>query len=325
MLSAFGPALGAETASLARTPPGARRRIDLAIRRDGGRVLVGLHRRRRGSRAVVDMRTCLVLDPRLLALVASLRALLPSLDALRAEGSAVLNLLDTGPDVLLRTDAALTASDRARLAQFAKQESVPRVAWARGAALPETAAQLGPASLRLGPAIVGPPPGAFLQASVPGEDAIRDAVLAALPRQLPPRAPIIELYAGCGTLTFALAERARVVAYEGDAGAVAAVRRVGHPRVDARQRDLARQPLQAAEIRGAAAVVLDPPWAGAGPQMPSLAASGVPTIAYVSCDPAVLARDARPLLAAGYQVTSAAPVDQFLWSARVETVAIFNR
>ncbi len=221
-------------------------------------------------------------------------------------------------------DADLTAADRIRLAAFAQQEGVPRIAWARGDGPPETAAQLAPVRLRLGPGEVAPPPGAFLQASPQGEAAIRDAVIAALPAQLPPRAPIIELYAGCGTLTFALAERARVLAYESDAASVAALRRAGHPKVDASQRDLARQPLQAAALRGAAAVVLDPPWAGAGPQAQPLAGSAVPVVIYVSCNPAALARDARPLLAAGYRVERVTPVDQFLWSARVEAVAVFR-
>ena len=78
------------------------------------------------------------------------------------------------------------------------------------------------------------------------------------------------------------------------------------------------------ELRGAAAVVLDPPWTGAGPQTALLAVSGVPMVIYVSCNPAALARDARPLLAAGYRVERVTPVDQFLWSARVEAVAVFR-
>jgi len=314
---------GAATAPLARTPAAARRRIELALRRAPGRVLVGLHRR--SSPEVVDMRTCPILDPRLFEVVAGLRGMLPGLEALRREGSASLNLLDTGPDLLLRTDAALSAADRSRLAAWAREQKVPRVCWARGAGVPEVAVQHGPATIRLGPGHVAPPPGAFLQASAAGEAAIRAAVLAALPASLPRRAKIVELYAGCGTLTFALAERARVVAYEGDAGAVAAVRRAGFARVDMIQRDLTRQPLQAREFAGASAVVLDPPWTGAGLQMVTLAAAGVPVIVYVSCNPVALAREAAPLLAAGYGVEALTPVDQFLWSARVEAVAVFRQ
>jgi 23S rRNA (uracil1939-C5)-methyltransferase len=57
--------------------------------------------------------------------------------------------------------------------------------------------------------------------------------------------------------------------------------------------------------------------------MPALAASGVP-IVYVSCNPAALARDGRTLLQAGYQAVSASAIDQFLWSARVESVVAFR-
>ncbi|MGH7211279.1 MAG: class I SAM-dependent RNA methyltransferase, partial [Acetobacteraceae bacterium] len=57
-----------------RTPPGARRRMDLALRRAGTDVAVGLHRTR--SAEVVDINSCDVLHPTLLALIAPLRELL---------------------------------------------------------------------------------------------------------------------------------------------------------------------------------------------------------------------------------------------------------
>lgn len=167
----------------------------------------------------------------------------------------------------------------------------------------------------------GNPAGAFLQASREGERAIVDAVLAALPAK-PGR--IAELFAGSGSLTHALSARGPVTAYEGDAAAVAALRRAGNNRVTPVHRDLARQPLQPAELKGAGAIVLDPPYAGAAAQMPALAASGVPII-YVSCNPGALARDARALLAAGYRVGSVAGIDQFLWSSSVEAVVGFRR
>lgn len=45
---------------------------------------------------------------------------------------------------------------------------------------------------------------------------------------------------------------------------------------------------------------------------------------YVSCNPATLARDAALLRAAGYALERATPVDQFLWSARLESVVVFT-
>jgi len=89
------------------------------------------------------------------------------------------------------------------------------------------------------------------------------------------------------------------------------------------QRDLARQPLQAKELRGFAAVVLDPPFAGAAAQVAQIAVARVPTVIYVSCNPATLSRDARSLRQAGYRVIAATPIDQFLWSTRLESVVAF--
>ena len=313
-------ATGSPAPTLVRTPPGSRRRMELAFRRDSGTLRIGLHRRR--SAEIEDMRICLILRPELFALVPALRTTLPRLVGLRREGSVLINLLDSGPDLLLHTDGLLTAADRTLLAEFAAAHGIPRIAWA-GPEGAEPAAQLRPAVTALDGWQTRMPPGAFLQASREGERAIADAVLAALPSKLPARAHLIELFAGCGSLTHALSKRGRVTAYEGDAAAVAALRRAGNPKVSAIQRDLARQPLQPAELKGAAAIVLDPPYAGAAAQMPALAASRTPII-YVSCNPAALARDARPLLAAGYQASSVTGIDQFLWSSAIEAVTAFT-
>ncbi len=312
--------------TLVRTPPAARRRMDLAIRREGPALRIGLHRRR--SRDIVDMQACPVLHPELFGVVQALRPVLLRLAGLRREGSAVVNLLDSGPDLLLRTDAPLTAGDRVLLTALAHAHGLPRISWEPGAArggtgLTEPACSLRPATTVFNGITTPIPPGAFLQASREGEAAIVAAVLAALPEGLPAKARVVELFAGTGSITHALATRSRVQAYEGDAAAYDALRRAANPRVTATRRDLARQPLQPAELKGASAVVLDPPHGGALAQMPALAASGMPMV-YVSCNPAALARDGRMLLQAGYQVVSAAPIDQFLWSARVESVVAFR-
>lgn len=306
---------------LGRTPPGARRRIDLSVRRAGPALLLGLHARR--SAEVVDMRECPVLHPVLSGVVAALRPVLRSLSGLRREGSALLNLLDTGPDLLLRTDAPLTPADRTRLAGLAQSCGITRVAWALGPrGLPEPACQLGPSIAAFGGRPTPVPPGVFLQASAQGEAAIVAAVLAALPARLG-RGPIVELFAGCGSLTHALAARGRVLAVEGDAPAAAALRAAANPRVTVLHRDLARQPMQPPELKAASCVVLDPPFAGAPAQMQPLAASRKPVV-YVSCSPAALLRDGRVLVQAGYRVASATAIDQFLWSARVESVVAFT-
>jgi 23S rRNA (uracil1939-C5)-methyltransferase len=310
-------------APLIRTPPGARRRMDFAVRRAASGVRLGLHEA--GGEAIVDIARCVILDPALEALLAPLRAVLDSLSALGREASVIANLLPSGPDLLIRTDRALSAADRGRLAAFAVAAGVTRIAWTRAGAATETAAQIGPVFADFAGRRVEPPPGAFLQASAAGERAIVEAVLSAVPQRRTRKSFAVELFAGIGTLSFPLAETLRVKAFEGDAPAAAAVRRAqAGTRVEMTQRDLARQPLSVKELAGAALVVLDPPYAGAAAQMPALAASGAP-VAYVSCNPGALAKDAAVLRGAGYGVLSAVAIDQFLWSGQVEAVVVFGK
>lgn len=307
--------------------PGERRRIDFAVRRAAGRVILGLHEQR--SAEVIDLTDCLVLHPTLMALMEPLRALLRGLRAVRREASVIINLLDSGPDMLLRTDAALTLEDRLALTGFAAAHGLPRVSQVRGDDVPETIGLLRPPATVLSGVTVRPPPGAFLQATAEGERAIVEAVLRGMPAKLTGRTRVAELYAGCGTLTFALADVVRVAAFEGDTATHAALKQAINQsglagRVEASQRDLARQPLSAKELGAFAAVVLDPPHGGAAAQIAQIAAAGVSTVVYVSCNPATLSRDARVLHRGGYTLAAVTAIDQFLWSSRLESVSVFR-
>ena len=83
--------------------------------------------------------------------------------------------------------------------------------------------------------------------------------------------------------------------------------------------------MTAAELARFDVVVFDPPRQGAEAQARALAASTVPTVIAVSCNPATFARDARILVDGGYRLTRVTPVDQFVYSAHVELVARFER
>ncbi len=323
-----------QVAPLVRTPPHARRRMDFAVERSERGVVLGLHRAH--DQAIVDVSApaspdgaravvCEILHPALLALLDPLRQALSGLAALRRRGSVLANLAVNGPDLLIRTDGPLAPTDRVKLAAMARQHGVARIAWSLDDGPSEAAALLNTPFAEFGGHRVELPPGAFLQASAEGEAAIVGAVLAGLPDKLTGRSRAVELYAGCGTISFPLASRLRVQAFEGDAGAAQAVRRAQTgSHVEMTQRDLARQPLSAKEMAGAAVVVLDPPYAGSAMQVPLIAASRVPRVIYVSCNPGVLARDAATLAQAGYRLLNVTPIDQFLWSAQVESVAVFT-
>jgi 23S rRNA (uracil1939-C5)-methyltransferase len=73
-------------------------------------------------------------------------------------------------------------------------------------------------------------------------------------------------------------------------------------------------------------VVLDPPRAGVGKAViRSLVQLGAPRLRYVSCDPATLARDLGPLLAAGYRIEEAHLFDLFPQTFHIESVMLLAR
>lgn len=314
-------------AGLISTPIHTRRRVDLAAARRGADVLLGLHAAR--SNDVVDMTACALLTPQLFALVAPLRELLRHLSGFRRTASVIVNWLDQGPDILLRLDFPATGPDRQKMISFARDRGAVRISACTGDDEPEPVALLSPPILTLSGVPVEPAPAAFLQPSREGEAALIETVLSALPK-LTSKSRIVELFAGIGTFSFALQNRARIEAYEGAPAAVAAhelaIRRANLAgRMKVQQRDLARRPLKISEMTGAAALILDPPFAGAAAQMRNVAASLVPRIIYISCNPAALAKDAYLLRQSGYQVVTATPVDQFPYSENVESVVVLDK
>ena len=74
------------------------------------------------------------------------------------------------------------------------------------------------------------------------------------------------------------------------------------------------------------AAILDPPRKGADAALlEAIADARIPALAYVSCNPATLARDVKRLTARGYRLEWAQPVDMFPWTGHVETVVLMSR
>ena len=73
-------------------------------------------------------------------------------------------------------------------------------------------------------------------------------------------------------------------------------------------------------------IVLDPPRDGIHPKaLPKIIAYGVDHIVYISCKPTSLVRDLEVFLENGYRVDKAVAVDQFPWTANVETVVLLSQ
>jgi 23S rRNA (uracil1939-C5)-methyltransferase len=310
--------LDADVAPLARIPLATRRRAVLTAQRTASGVVLGYHRRR--SHELFAVEECPVLTPAIVLQLAALRAVIATLDATDVRVTVLAT--PSGLDVELDAEKPALAFKVARLVQTA----APLARIARVSANGATVFERTRPMLDIDGTAVVPPPGAFVQAVGEAERLMAEAVLQATPKAK----RIADLFTGIGTFTLRLARRARVLAIDSDRRAITALEAAarqgqGLKPIETRVRDLFRDPLSPRELDVFDAVVFDPPYAGAKVQAEALARAKVPVVAAVSCNPATLARDLRILVDGGYRIERIVPIDQFLYSAHVETVAILRR
>ena len=275
------------------------------------------------SREVVDVDACLVLRPELLQALQRVRALAPHLP----ERGEVLGLSD-GERVALalpgvRPDEAVLEAAHALL-----DESLVGVLVRGG----RRSVAVGRHELRLDGGDGLPPMGAhpfvFTQANA--------AVNRALVRHVARAARcdglrVLELYAGAGNLTRALARTAkRVWTLDDDREAKGLLRAMAEAEglpINAKHGSAPNLLASLAERAiGYEVVVVDPPRAGLGEASAAhLAAVAEQRVVYVSCDPATLARDLRVLVAGGLRLIDVTVFDMMPMTAEVEVVATLVR
>lgn len=322
---------GIEIRPLIDGEPGTRRRLRLAFERRGDRLTLGYRRRER--RDIVAISECPIARPEIVALLEPLRSVLFSLDMAKAGGEVAITAAETGIDLLIDTRTEPTLRDRESLAFLAEQQDLARISWrpdARSEAEPVAARR--DVIIRFGSVTAALPPGVFLQATEAAERAIVKAVTGAIQETGKGAGRLADLFAGAGAIGLPLAaEGWQVQAFERDPAMVGtlnqASRRAGlAAKISAQSRDLDQDPLTANELSPLDALILDPPRAGARPQVEAIASAAgkPPALAMVSCNPATFARDARILIDAGYHLTSVQPLDAFLYSAEIELIAAFT-
>lgn len=301
------------------SPARSRRRAVLSARRTKGGALIGFHAPKSG--AITKITDCQLLHPGLMAAMPALEALVCAGGARKGELRLAVALSVGGVDVAVTDGKPLDLALEAGLATIAEAHGLARLTWGG-----ELVAQVSAPGQRFGTALVVPPSGAFLQATAEGEAALLKAVRDAVGHA----AHVVDLFAGVGTFSLPLAERAEVHAVESVADMLAALDKGwrnarGLKRVTTEVRDLFRQPLLPDELNLYDAIVIDPPRAGAEAQVSEVARSAVDRIAAVSCNPVSFARDSHRLIAAGFRLDWVRVVDQFRWSPHVELAAQFSR
>ncbi len=304
------------------SPAMSRRRAALRAVRAGKRIEIGFSTQY--SHRIVDMRECHVLLPALFALVEPLRAMLAPHLRDRQGARITLAKVDQGVDCAIDGVMPEGLDATERWLTFAAEHKLARLVMGAGDE-PLTLWEPEPASVTLGGQAVGYPAGAFMQATADGEAALVAAV-----REAVGEVPMVaDLFSGLGTFALALARPGRkVYAAEAARPLMLALQSAGNRRpgtLFAEHRDLFRRPLTAQECGRFGAIVLDPPRAGAQEQVGALAGADCPVLAYVSCNPATFARDAKAIIGGGYRLDWVQPVGQFRWSTHVELAARFCR
>ena len=316
-------------------PWGYRNKVELAVATEGGRPALGMHAA--AGEGVVRVKECPLLDGRHAKAVRAVSGALGYL-----AGSHGLDLERVGIRVSRRTrevEVALWgrpgAFPRAQaakvLADALRPTSVVRVmqkgpAKARRIAGVECLSGAGSWGEQVGSERMRVSAPSFFQVNTRGAEKLVELVMDAL--QPGEDEEAMDLYCGAGTFTLPLARHAGFVsAVESYGPAVRDLRRnlesAGLDNVDPIGGDAGLEfPDTDADV-----IVVDPPRAGlAEDVVRQLSEQPARAIAYVSCDPATLARDlARFEQAGSFSPRRVTPVDLFPQTFHVETVTLLER
>ncbi len=306
-------------AQIETSPANSRRRATLSVRRTKKGASSGFHAR--GSDVIVEIPDCKLLDPLVLAGRVVAEDIATSCGSRKGELSVTITKSLNGLDIHVAGGKPIDGQLRIDLSALIAKHNLARLAWDD-----EVVAEAHPAYQQFGAAQVVPPAGAFLQATQEGEASL----LALIQNAVGNAKSIADMFAGSGTFTLPMAELGEVRAFENDPEMIEALDKGWRmakdlKKVSAEVRDLFRNPLMPEDMLKFDAVVLDPPRAGARAQVEQLAASSVPVIAFVSCNPVTFARDAKMLIDGGYVIGDVHVVDQFRWSSHIEVFAKFEK
>ncbi len=311
---------------------GYRRRARLGARKvdKKGRVLVGFRERR--APLVTAMDSCAVLAAGVGDLVPVLAQLIGGLSIARRVPQVEVAVGDARRALVFRVMDPPSSADLAALECFGAAHGVD--VWLQPGGLETLAPLLADTprpSYRLAgfDLEIGFLPTDFVQVNAAiNERAVTRAVELLDPA---PGERVVDLFCGLGNFSLALARRgARVCGVEGDAGLVERAREnaasnglaaefhVANLFEDCRTLPWAREPC--------AALLLDPPRAGADASIRLVPVLRPARIVYVSCHPGTLARDAGILVHEyGYRLSGAGVMDMFPHTAHVESIALFER
>lgn len=305
-----------------------RRRAEFKIAVNKGKIALGFYAAK--SHNVVDIDICPVTENAITALIPELRTSIGSLKKPGNINAIQTTLVSNGIDICIITKTPSNNNDIKNWITFCQQQKtnnpILRLTEKTENTEIKTHYTAQEPTITFNDINVILPTQPFLQATQKGEHAITKLVA----RQLQNCSHIADLYSGCGTYTFPLIQQgSHVSAYEGNYDMVTAINNAAlhhklQHKLTATPRDLIKHPLKPHELNTYNGIVINPPRNGAAPQIKQIAKSNVSTIVMVSCNPNTAECDAKYLIDAGYQLTSATAIDQFYQTKHLEVVLTFT-
>jgi 23S rRNA (uracil1939-C5)-methyltransferase len=310
----------ADINSTIATPAASRRRVIFSASRNRADGNIDLGFNEHGGATIVNISSCAILLPVLQDQISQLRNLAKTLIRGNEIIQIAVNVCDNGLDTDFHLPEAISET---MTASFVR--AMAKTPYLRGCINGEVVFEKEKPQVSFGRATVVLPPRGFLQAVREAESQMAQLVC----QHLGGRKRVVDLFSGSGTFSLRLAEHSKVHAVEMEAAALSAQRAAsglkGLKPVTLEQRDLFDLPLTAKELKPYDGLCLDPPRAGAEDQVIEIAKTNIRSLAYVSCNPATLARDAAQLIAGGFSLQRVVPIDQFVYSPHIEVVALFNK
>ncbi len=314
------------------TGTGYRRCARLGVNYDHGQVTLGF--RKRNSRQLIQVDLCSVLVPELNQLLAPLKQWLTELRATEAVTHIELISTETKTAVVVRHPQVLDEADLGSLKTLAENLNLDIWLQAReGNQLqdlqgkdvdPRLVYSLADFELDM-----DFHPSDFIQVNPSVNTQMVKQAIQLLALKGSER--VLDLFCGIGNFTLPLArECAEVIGIEAVESMVERGRENAKKLGINNVQFLAANLLTLSEHRlkqtcgKVDAILLDPPRDGAKEIVDKLSQLSPSRIVYVSCNPATLARDAKVLLSAGYQLDSVGVLDMFPHTAHIESMALFT-
>lgn len=298
--------------------PDSRRRVEFKVQQVNGKSELGFFKL--NSHQLIPVTECPILSPKLDACIAPLREWLHGLEVIIH--AIRISEIDEQLDLVIELDKKYS------IPQHVLDELMSKLKLRRITVVCDGKALLIRGEViqkKMGDVNATLPTDIFLQASEEGERWLIEKTLEGLASSK----RIVDLFCGIGTYSFPLAKQAKVTAYEIDEAMVRVVNQHAKNMKDSKllalTRNLYTSPLTPNDLYAFDALVINPPRDGAKAQVEQVAKSKIKKLVMVSCNPATFTRDAAILRTAGFALTQASGLDQFVFSPHLEIVALFSR